>query len=413
MLILIPLFLTALAAQDSQDSKTQEPTAVITRGGIQAPTQPSDQSSSAYRVTDRFAPPSPAGSHGRIKTPVRSLVAVRGQEANMVTGIGLVTGLAGTGDSGDLAKILLRNMLQTQNMNVDIQALASKNIAVVRVESELFAGIKPGRRVNVRVSTIGDARSLEGGTLTPTELTDMTGQVVYATASGPITVGGFSAEGAGATAKKNHVTVGVMPSGGKVERLVPTQVVSEHGFIYLDSKVGQDTFGNLVKAAEAINGMYPGVATVLPDGKTVRVAVPADLPESTHIAYLDSILKQEVESDNLSRVIINERSGVIVMGGDVRLRPGAVALGGLTVTIAETPQASQPGPLSGGSTEKLDRTNLQVEESDSALIAIPAAVTLQEVVDVLNVLGASPRDMISILSAMSEGGLLVAEIHRM
>jgi flagellar P-ring protein precursor FlgI len=245
------------------------------------------------------------------------------------------------------------------------------------------------------------------------ELTDITGQVVFATASGPLTVGGFSAEGAGASAKKNHVTVGVLPSGGKVERLVPTQVVSEHGFIYLDAKVGQDTLGNMVRAGEAINAMYPGVATILPDGKTIRVAVPADLPETAHIAYIDYILRQEVETDNLSRVIINERSGVIVMGGDVRLRPGAVALGGLTVTIAETQQASQPGPLSAGSTEVLDRTDLNVEERDAALVAIPAAVTLQEVVEVLNVLGASPRDLISILTAMSEGGLLVAEIHRM
>ncbi len=410
MLILIPFLLSAFAAQDPQDLP---PTPLITGGGVQAPTQPAGKSSSTFRVTERRTPKSLGGNFGRIKTPVHSLVAVRGQEDNMVTGIGLVTGLAGTGDSGDLAKILLRNMLQTQNMSVDLQALASKNIAVVRVEAQLSAGVKPGRRVNVRVSTIGDAKSLEGGTLTPVELTDITGQVVFATASGPLTVGGFSAEGAGASAKKNHVTVGVLPSGGKVERLVPTQIVSEHGFIYLDAKVGQDTLGNMVRAGEAINAMYPGVATILPDGKTIRVAVPADLPETAHIAYIDYILRQEVETDNLSRVIINERSGVIVMGGDVRLRPGAVALGGLTVTIAETQQASQPGPLSAGSTEVLDRTDLNVEESDAALVAIPAAVTLQEVVEVLNVLGASPRDLISILTAMSEGGLLVAEIHRM
>jgi flagellar P-ring protein precursor FlgI len=149
------------------------------------------------------------------------------------------------------------------------------------------------------------------------------------------------------------------------------------------------------------------------DGKTVRVRMPHDLPERDHVAYLSSILDLEVESDDLARVIVNERSGVIVMGGSVRLRPGAVAHGNLTVTIAETAEASQPGPLSAGTTQRLDRSDVAIEEEDGALVLVPGAATLSEVVEVLNVLGATPRDLISILEAMSQGGLLVAEIRRL
>jgi flagellar P-ring protein precursor FlgI len=265
----------------------------------------------------------------------------------------------------------------------------------------------------VTVSAIGDATSLQGGLLTLTELSDITGRFVYATASGPVTVGGFQASGEGATATKNHVTVGTLPEGGKVEREVPTTIVSDHGFIYLDARLGQDSLGNIVRVTDAINDLYPQAASAMPDGKTVKVEVPTDLPESAHAAYLHSILRQEIESENLARVIVNERTGVIVMGGDVRLRPGAIAQGGLTVTIAESPEVSQPGPLSAGTTRVLPRTALNVEEENNALVMVPGAVTLQEVVDVLNVLGTTPRDLIGILQAMSQGGLLVAEIRRM
>jgi flagellar P-ring protein precursor FlgI len=207
--------------------------------------------------------------------------------------------------------------------------------------------------------------------------------------------------------------VGFLSSGGKVQREVPTSITSEHGFIYLDSKKGQGTFTNMIAVAETINRMYPGAAEVKTDGRTVKVAVPSDLPEGTHVAYLNSFLKQEIQSDNAPRVIVNERTGVIVIGGDVRLRPGAIAHGAIVVTVAESPQVSQPAPLSGGTTETAARTDISINEEAGALTAIPEAVTLQEVVDVLNVLGASPRDLISILAAMSDGGLLVADIKRL
>ncbi len=383
-------------------------------GGIQAPTQPQGRSTASVSRTRRFAPaPARAGGLTATRTPVSSLIAVRGMEENHLMGIGLVVGLAGTGDSGAGAKKLLQNLLLTRNINLDIQELNSKNVAVVGVEAKLPAGIKPGRRIDVRVSAIGDADSLLGGNLMMTELTEVTGRYVYATASGPITVGGFSTGGEGASATRNHVTVGTLPNGGKVEREVPTTIVSDHGYLYLDSKIAHDSFGNVVSITEAVNALYPGAAEISADGKAIRVRVPADLPTFEHAAFVQSILRQEVLSHNLARVIINERSGVIVMGGDVRLQPGVISYGNLTVTIAETPEASQPGPLSGGTTQVLDRTSVSVEEDNNALVLAPGAVTLQEVVDVLNVLGTTPRDMITILQAMSQAGTLLAEIRRM
>ncbi len=399
---------------------TDEPTAdVIPRlwqsldANFAAPQQPQFRSESTVSRTRRYAPAQGQAGVTSTRTPVSTLVTVRGMEENHVMGIGLVTGLAGTGDSGTAARQLLKNLLLTRNINLNLEDLTSKNIAVVRVEAVLPAGIRPGQSIDVRASTIGDCSSLEGGTLAMTELTDISGRYVFATAFGPVTAGGFSASGESASVTRNHVNVGTLPGGGKVEREVPTSIVSEHGYLFLDLRTAHDSLGNVVHVTEAANGMYPGVANASGDGKCIRVKVPADLPESQHAAFAHSILRLEVMSENVARIVINERTGVIVMGGDVRLQPGIITHGSLTVTISESPEVSQPGPLSDGTTEGVSRTDLDVVEEDSALILTKAAGTLQEVVDVLNVLGATPRDMITILQAMSQSGTLLAEIKRM
>ena len=386
---------------------------IVTEGGIEAPAAPAQRSSARYRRSPRAALRSAAGRFGRMQSRVGTLVAVRGLEDNVVSGYGLVIGLAGTGDGGELATQMLRNLLLTHNLNVDPAALSSTSLAVVHVEATLTPGVKPGQRIDARVSAIGDAESLAGGNLIQTELFGPAGDVVYATVSGPLTVGGFTVAGEAASATKNHTTVGTLAGGATVQREVPTRVVNENGFVYLDARPAHATLGNVVRIADAIDRLYPGVSTVLPDGGTVRVAIPSDLPESSYVAYVDSLLQQEVETDNLPRVVINERTGTIVMGGDVRLRPGVIAQGSLFVTIAETPEVSQPGPLSGGESTQVPRTQLDVEEENNALVVIPGAASLEEVVEVLNVLGASPRDMIHILTEMSESGMLIADLRRM
>ena len=415
--MLLELFLTLVqdpATSGTAGDDTQSPVIpVITTGGIEAPTQPKGRSRATITTLPREERTSRKGPMGRISAPVRSLVGVRGREENVVSGVGLVTGLNGTGDSGELAKLMLDNFLLTHNLNVPVAALKPENLAVVHVEASLPAGMKPGQHLDARVSAIGDAKSLAGGNLIQTELFDMAGERVYATASGPVTVGGYAVTGESASATKNHPTVGTLPRGAVIQREVPTSVVSEHGYIYLDAKNSQASYGNMVRIAEAIEKLYPGVAEVLPDGRSVRVAVPRDLPPSQYVAYLDSVLQQEVKTENLARVVINERTGTIVMGGDVRLRPGVISHSALLVTIAESEQASQPGPLSGGQTERLPRSDVNVTEEDRALVVVPGATSLEEVVDVLNVLGATPRDMIAILTQMSESGMLIAEIRRM
>ncbi len=429
LLLTAPLLLQEGQAQTPQTPPAAgaQPTAATAAGAqagtgtivtpvpsIQAPTQPTGTSSAVFTTLPRRGNTARVGRdfNSRVFSQVRNLVGVRGMEDNDVVGIGVVSGLAGTGDSGALATQLLANSLLARNINIDPALLTTANIAVVRVEATIPAGRKPGQKISVRVSSIGDAESLYGGILELTELTDITGQVVYATASGPVNTDGFSASGQAATATKNHVTVATMPDGATVQREIATSVISEHGYIFLDSKNGQGTFGNTVRIAEAINALYPDVASVLPDGRTVRMSVLDGVPRDQIVAYLDKALAQEVETDNLARVVINERTGVIVMGGDVRLRPGYIHHGTIVVTVGETPEVSQPGPLSGGETVTLPRTTLNVVESNNPGVLLGGASSLEEVVEVLNVLGATPRDMIAILESMLDGGLLIADLRR-
>ena len=413
MLILSTLLLAMTPVQEPVAADAGSPV-LVTTGSVAVPDQPTRRSRSRYiRTPRRRMQPLPTTTNRRLTAPVSSICSVRGMEKNTVIGIGLVTGLANTGDSGDAAVRFAQNTLTQYGFPVELSGLSGNNIALVRVEGEIAAGAKPGTLINLRVSTWGDAKSLVGGQLMPTELFDARLGTVYATASGSVTVGGASASGEAATAVKNHTTVGTMENGGKVEREIPTVIVNEDGILYLDAKRGQDTFANMVSVKEAANRLFPNVAQILPDGKSIRVAVPADLLSEDHIAYINALMNLEVDVQNLARVIINERTGVVVMGGDVRLHPGVVAAGNITVTIAETTEASQPGAFSQGETVRLPRTDLTVIEEDRALTLLPQATTLTEVMDVLNILGATPRDLISILTALSEAGLLVADIQRM
>jgi len=415
----IPLaFLAVLAqTQATPSPRPQEPPPATAdfwgQGVVQAPEQPKTSSSASFaRVETALA--------GRLEDPgaphpsrIRELVGVRGLEDNTVFGLGLVVGLAGTGDSIDVAKRLVQNVLLTRNVHADLQELATKNVAIVQVEARLPAGLKPGRRIDVTVSTMGDATSLVGGTLVFSELSDPSGRFVYATASGPVNTGGFQASGQAATAKRNQTTVATLPGGGKVEREIPTSIVSDNGIVFLDLNAESCGLGNAMRIAGSVNELYPGMAAALHDGRSVEIRVPADLPAGDLVAFVHGILERQVEVEVSPRVILSERTGTIVLGGDVRLRAGAIAHGSITVTIAESPVASQPGPYSGGKTVVTPRTSVDVTEDPSRLVLIPNAVTLREVVEVLDVLGATPRELVSIIEAMAQGGLLEAELRRM
>jgi flagellar P-ring protein precursor FlgI len=405
--VLATLILSLAPAQGTP--APEEPGVVVWPGAVEAPRQPLGGSDATVLRAPRPELVLAEGSSVPLTVRIGDMAVVRGQEENQVQGIGLVTGLSGTGDSTIAARQAILNLLLTQNIVLDLQSVSSANAAVVLVQATLEPGIKPGRQMDVRVSSLYDCESLVGGTLLHTELADMTGNSVYVTAAGPITTGAFSAEGQGATATRNHLTVGTIPLGGKVEREVTTQIVSDHGFVYLDLRALKGSFGNATRITQGINGLYPGSA-VAQDAMTVAVRVPDDLPAESTVSFLSSILEREIEPAPFARVVINERTGVIVMGEGVRLSRGAITKGSLTVTIAETPEASQPGPLSQGKTQVLPRTSVLVEEEDRPLSIVNGAVTLQQVVEVLNVLGVSPRDMIQILQLMAQSGMLHAEI---
>lgn len=378
-------------------------------GGVEAPVQPLGLRSNADVIqVQRDLGQLARGASSAIQVRVRDLAAVRGQESNVVHGIGVVTGLAGTGDSGDAVRRAVRELMLTQNVNLDLGQINSNNAAVVWVEAELQPGVKPGRLIDVRVSSFYDAKSLFGGSLVRTELTDMTGTQVFATASGPVTLGGFIAQGDGASTTRNHQTVARIPQGGKVERAVPAALVSEQGYLYLDLKPNTGTFGNAVRVADAIDAIFPGHA--LPaDAMTIRVYVPEN-QRATPVAFVNALLSLPLEPEASSRIVVNERTGAIMLGEEVRIGRGAISKGNLTVTIAETPQVSQPGPLSGGNTQVVPRTSLLVEEENSNLAIVNGAANLQEVVEVLNVLGVSPRDKIDVLQSMAQAGLLYGEL---
>jgi len=402
--------LTALVLVLAQkQAPPKAPDVALYPGAVEAPRQPTGASDSTVLRGPRFDVAPGAGTSHAVTVRIGDLVAVRGQEENQVQGIGLVTGLSGTGDSTIAARQAIINLLKTQNIVLDLQSVTSANAAVVLVQATLEPGIKPGRQMDVRVSSLYDSESLVGGTLLHTELADMTGTSVYVTAAGPISTGAFSAEGQGASATRNHTTVGTIPLGGKVEREVPTQIVSDHGYVYLDLRALKGSFGNATRITSSINALYPSTANAQ-DAMTVAVRVPPDLPRESTVSFLSSILEREIEPAPFARVVVNERTGVIVMGEGVRISRGAITKGNLTVTIAETPEASQPGPLSQGKTEVLPRTSVLIEEEDRPLTIVNGAVTLQEVVEVLNVLGVTPRDMIQILQLMAQSGMLHAEI---
>ncbi len=398
------------AAQEARNNRlgTEAETVLFTQG-VEAPRQPTGASSSSVLRTDHGVGEPVRGAQGPIRVRIQELVSVRGQERNVVQGIGIVTGLAGTGDAAGAARQALLNMLKTQNIILNEQDVSSANVAVVLLQATLEPGIKPGQPIDVRVSSIYDCVSLVGGTLLHAELLDMTGRSVFATASGPVTTGAFSAGGDGAETVRNHLTVGTIPLGGKVQEEVPTRMVSEQGFVYLDLKSLKGSFANAERISDAINAIYPKAA-VPRDAMTVSVEVPQDLPKNSIVAYLSSILQREIEPAPFARVVINERTGVIVMGEGVRITRGAITKGNITVTISENAETSQPGPFSDGTTTVLPRTSLLLEEENRPLTIVNGAVELQEVVEVLNIMGVTPRDMIQILQSMAQSGMLHAEI---
>ncbi len=351
--------------------------------------------------------PTPASAASRIK----DIVDVEGVRENMLVGYGLVVGLNGTGDSlrsSPFTQQSLLGMLERLGVNVRGQDLETKNVAAVMVTATLPAFATQGSRIDVAVSALGDSKSLLGGTLLVTPLLGADSQV-YAVSQGPVATGGFSASGdSGSNVTKNVPTSGRIASGAIVEREI-TFSLAELKTVRLALR--NPDFTTAHRIAQAIDSRIgPGTATVL-DPANVQVAVPAG--KNDVVGLITDIEQLPITPDEVAKVVINESSGVIVMGDKVRISTVAIAQGNLTVRVTETPQVSQPAPFSEtGETVVVPRTQVSVDEQSGRKIAVlPEGVTLHQLVESLNALGIGPRDIISILQAIKAAGALQAEIE--
>ena len=342
---------------------------------------------------------------------IKDIVDIQGVRGNPLTGVGLVIGLAGTGDSGLLSRQMLTNVLRESGLVLSPTDLSGGNIAVVMVTAELGPFHREGMRIDVDVSALGDAKSLQGAMLLPTPLKGLDGQV-YAVAQGGMSLGGWSAGGKQASLSKNHQTVGRIADGAIVEKAELASFIEQAaGQRFITLSLRNSDFSTAQRISNIINQSHADSAFVL-DAAGVKVLVPTEITQRSVIAFLDEILQMEVVVDTPAVVVINERTGTIVVGENVGISSVAIAQGSLVVKVKETAQVSQPtAPFSdAGTTEVIPETMVGVEEQSAYLIPVERAVTVSELAKTLNAIGASPRDLIAIFNALKEAGALQAKL---
>ena len=361
----------------------------------------------ALLMTGQFLFLSQAVAQQRIK----EIAAVAGERSNQLIGYGLVVGLDGSGDQTTQSPFTLQSTLaMLQSLGVAIPpgvSAQTRNIAAVMVTSELPALARPGQKIDLTISSIGNAKSLRGGTLLMTPLRGADGQI-YALAQGSIFVGGAGASAGGSSATINHLSVGRITGGGLIERALPSQAVGE--FVQLD--LYQSDYSLMRRVAEAIAKRF-GAGVALPqDARTLRVAVPVD--PLTRIAFMSDLENLTVTGGgDRAKVVVNARTGSVVMNQAVKLLPSAVAHGNLSVKIQSEASVSQPEPFSRGQTAVTNDAQVQIEQGgvEGGLVRVPPGATLDDVVRALNILGAKPADLMAILQALKASGALQADLE--
>lgn len=338
---------------------------------------------------------------------IKDIATFSGQRDNQLIGYGLVVGLGGTGDKKDSVFTVtsMVNMLERMGIAVDQKQLKPKNVASVMVTARMPVSAKPGSRLEVTVSSVGDATSLFGGVLLQTPLKGVDGKI-YGLAQGAITVGGFSVDGQAARAQKNVTTVGLIPGGGIIERAVPFEFNQQDK---LTLNLTTADFSTAQQIAERLNSAMGGRFARAEDASTVALDIPANY-RGNLVPLMASVENIEISPDSPARVVVDEKTGTIVLGRDVRISRVAVAHGNLQVTVQESQQVSQPAPFSQGQTVVTPQTDVNVREENRRLMMMEGA-TLQELVDGLNAIGATPRDLISILRTLKAAGALHAELE--
>jgi flagellar P-ring protein precursor FlgI len=340
--------------------------------------------------------------------PLRDLVDIRGVRENQLVGYGLIVGLAGTGD-GTQARFTIQsiaNALQRMGVSVPPNAIRVRNAAAVMVTANLPAFSRPGARIDTMVASIGDAKSLTGGVLLMTPLRGADGQI-YALAQGPISLGGgFSASGGGASVTKNHATAGVIPGGGLVERDVPVDLNGRTNF---DLQLRRPDFATARRIEAALGGAFDPELVHAVDAGTVRLTIPETLRDRP-VEYLAAALGARVTPDTPAKVVLNERTGTVVLGGDVRIGRVAVTHGNLTISVVKRLEVSQPQPFSTGETTVVPRGEVVAEEAEAQGLSLPEGARVEDLISSLKKLGVTPRDMIAIFQAIRAAGALHAEV---
>ena len=348
----------------------------------------------------------PASGRGEI-VRLKDIASFSGVRSNELVGYGLVVGLLGTGDKSgtEFTVQSVVNMLENMGVRVDKGRLKVKNVAAVMVTGKMPVSAKPGTRLDVTVSSIGDATSLLGGVLLMAPLKGIDGKV-YALAQGPVAVGGVSALGEAAEAVKNITTVAKIPNGAVVEKAVPFAFNTQDSMtINLDTS----DFGTTMQVVERINSALGRPYARAENISTVVLDVPGEFTGNI-VPLMASLENLEVSPDRRARVVVDEKTGTVVLGGNVRLSQVAVAHGNLQVVVQETPEVSQPEPFGEGQTAVVPRTQMLIQEENQRLVLIEGA-RLQELVNGLNAIGATPRDLISILRTLKSAGALHAELE--
>ena len=349
-----------------------------------------------------------------IEVQVEAIAKFRGMRDVKLSGTGLVIGLESTGDStkSQLTQIMYANYLKSIGISIASANVAAKNVAVVHISATLKPMTKPGTNLDVTVSALGDAKSLQGGQLVLTPLylpTDVSHENVIATAEGGLSIGGFNASANGSKVQRNHVNVGVIPGGGEVQNRVETKVVFDDGGarkLYLDlDEANPTTCSRIVKALNAKSPSYQAIAV---DSITVAITVPSGRdPESVE----SEVLLTSVYADTPAKVVINERTGTIVIGGNVTIGPAMVVNGNLSIRIDTENSVSQPGPFSGGQTTPVANSTISAGQEGSKIAIIRPTTKIWDLAKLFQALDLQPNDVIKILTTLQEQGALKARIE--
>lgn len=340
------------------------------------------------------------------KTRLKDLTDVQGFRDNALVGYGLVVGLTNSGDTEQVLFTMqsMSGLLGRLGVRIDPRDIRSRNVAAVMVTGKLPTFARSGATIDVTVSAMGNARSLQGGTLLFTPLSGADG-VVYAVGQGPVQVGGFDLQGGYASVRKNSPASGTVPSGATIEK----SVIPNLGNGPLTLRLRRPDFTNASRITTAVNGALGGTGAKTLDAAAIEITVPAGESVPELLAKLEAL---EIDADVRAKVVVSERTGTVVMGETVRLRPAAVAHGGLRVSIQTTFGVSQPGALAtGGQTVVLPGQQADAQEAEKSAVKVPSATTVDELVTALNAIGASPRDLIAILQALKAAGSLDAELE--